>query len=233
VLLAQWVLRRLAHAEGMRVSFEPVLRAGHAGNGLHFHCAFRGGAGTEVGAAPFDPVKDAGGLLTDPARWLVGGFVRHGDALMAFGNRRETSFLRLRQAREAPSRIAWGEYDRSALVRIPVVPLGEDGGPVAPATVEFRLPDGSAHPHLLLAAMAQCVAAARGAKDLEELLSATKAGAGANSPLATTIPRSFAEVGEALSWHRGVLEAGGVFPPSLLDALLGTLSAGPGAPPPG
>ncbi|NUN52970.1 MAG: glutamine synthetase, partial [Planctomycetaceae bacterium] len=31
VLLAQWVLRRLAREEGMRVSFEPVLRAGHAG----------------------------------------------------------------------------------------------------------------------------------------------------------------------------------------------------------
>ena len=37
VVLTQWVLRNLAHRRGMRCSFDPILRRGHAGTGLHFH----------------------------------------------------------------------------------------------------------------------------------------------------------------------------------------------------
>ena len=37
VVLTQWVLRNLAHRAGMRCSFDPILRRGHAGTGLHFH----------------------------------------------------------------------------------------------------------------------------------------------------------------------------------------------------
>jgi len=80
---------------------------------------------------------------------------------MAFGNRGGGSFVRLSQAKEAPNAIIWGDADRTALVRLPIVARTEDGRPVTPATVEFRLPDGSAHPHLLLAGVAQVMVAAR------------------------------------------------------------------------
>jgi glutamine synthetase len=36
-MLTQWVLRNLAHARGLRCSFEPILMPGHAGSGMHFH----------------------------------------------------------------------------------------------------------------------------------------------------------------------------------------------------
>ena len=39
VLLTQWVLRNLAHQNGMRCSTDPMMAEGHAGNGLHFHFA--------------------------------------------------------------------------------------------------------------------------------------------------------------------------------------------------
>ena len=219
VVITQWVLRNLAHRGGMRCSFDPILRRGHAGTGLHFH---------------FSPVRHgehlggrgADGTLSAPARWLIAGLVRTGAALMAFGNRTEGSLIRLTQAKEAPNAIVWGEFDRTALVRLPIVATTEDGRPVSPPTIEFRLPDGSAHPHLLLAAVAQAMVEARSASDIAALLERTsvtalRRGAGA----ATAVPTRFLEVAEALQEHRAALEADGVFPQVLLDRLIERLRA--------
>jgi glutamine synthetase len=214
VALARWVLLRLAHVEDMRVSFEPVLRRGHAGTGLHIHFApaWRG---------VLLPVRRADGTLTDPARWLIGGLVRHGTALMAFGNRAESSFTRLGQALEAPRGVVWGECDRSALVRLPMIPRDPAGRPVVAETVEFRLPDGSAHAHLLLAGVAQAMCEGHAAPDLDARIAATAAAAG-GAP-ASGLPRNFAEIAAALAAHRGVLEAGSVFPAALLDRAIAQL----------
>jgi glutamine synthetase len=219
VVLTQWVLRNLAHRQGMRCSFDPILRRGHAGTGLHFH---------------FSPVRNGehlggrgeDGALSAPAQWLIAGLVRMGGALMAFGNRTEGSLIRLTQAKEAPNAIVWGEFDRSALVRLPIVATTEDGRLVSPPTIEFRLPDGSAHPHLLLAGVAQVMVEARSSGDLGPLLERTsvkalKRGAGTAAP----VPTRFLEVAEALKASRAALEAGGVFPPVLLDRLIERLKA--------
>jgi glutamine synthetase len=217
VALTRWVLGNLARADGLRCSFDPILRAGHAGTGLHFH--FSPVLGGIHGAT-----RAPDGRLADPARWLIAGLVQHGGALMAFGNRAEGSFVRLGQAKEAPDAVKWGECDRSALVRLPVVAAAGEGRVVTPPTVEFRLPDGSAHPHLLLAGVAQSMARARATPDLDALLRATAAtAAGEPAGKAASLPRSFSEVGEALAQHRAVLEAGGVFPPVLIDAQIGRL----------
>jgi glutamine synthetase len=37
VLLCQWILRNLASQEGYSITFDPMVSADHAGNGLHFH----------------------------------------------------------------------------------------------------------------------------------------------------------------------------------------------------
>jgi glutamine synthetase len=219
VVLTQWVLRNLAYRQAMRCSFDPILRRGHAGTGLHFH---------------FSPVRNgehlggrgADGVLSAPAQWLIAGLVRMGGALMAFGNRTEGSLIRLTQAKEAPNTIVWGEFDRSALVRLPIVATTTEGRAVSPPTIEFRLPDGSAHPHLLLAGVAQVMVEARSIGDLEPLLERTsvkalKRGAGTAAP----VPTRFLEVAEALKASRAALEAGGVFPPVLLDQFIERLRA--------
>jgi glutamine synthetase len=218
VVLTQWVLRNLAHRSGMRCSFDPILRRGHAGTGLHFHFS-------PVRSGEHLAVRGPDGTLAQPAQWLIGGLVRMGGALMAFGNRTEGSLIRLTQAKEAPNAIVWGEFDRSALVRLPIVATAEDGRPVSPPTIEFRLPDGSCHPHLLLAGVAQAMVEAMGAEDVAEVLERTsvvalKRGAAAPAP----VPTRFLEVAEALKASRPALEAGGVFPPVLLDRLIEKLS---------
>jgi glutamine synthetase len=217
VVLAQWVLRNLAHRDGMRVSFDPILRPGHAGTGLHFHFS-------PVRAGEFVGVKRADGSLSEPAQWLIGGLVQLGGTLMAFGNRGGGSFVRLSQAKEAPNAIIWGDADRSALVRLPIVATTEDGRAVSPATIEFRLPDGSAHPHLLLAGVAQVMVQGRTTPDLEGLLARSAATApGARSGAVARVPSSFPEVGATLARNREVFERGGVFPASLIDHLAAKL----------
>lgn len=218
VVMTQWVLRHLAHHAGMQVSFDPILRKGHAGTGLHFHFSPRiddehmGGRGDD-------------GELKQPARWLVGGLVRLGGALMTFGNRTEDSFIRLTQGKEAPSTILWGQFDRQALVRLPVSASTAEGRCVTTPTVEFRLPDGSAHPHLLLAGTAQALVHGHELPDLEQILQRT-ATSRALEPgeESVQVPLSPSQVAAALDEHRSALEAGGIFPKSLLDSMSLALS---------
>jgi glutamine synthetase len=166
-------------------------------------------------------VRLADGELGEHARWLVAGLVRLGGTLMAFGNRVDGSFARLVQGKEAPKTITWGEYDRSALVRLPVVATTEDGRPVGPSTVEFRLPDGSALPHLLLAGVAQAMVEGRGLPELDALLNRTAArSAGSTQETINRVPWNYIEVADALVEHREALTAGGVFPEVLIERLI-------------
>lgn len=217
IVLTQWVLRNLAHRAGLRVSFDPIVRVGHAGSGLHIH---------------FSPVVDGehaareeNGDLTDAGKWLVAGLVTAGGALMAFGNRVDGSFVRLKQGKEAPSVVTWGEFDRCALIRLPVTVRNESGRALTIPTVEFRLPDGAAHPPLLLAGVAQATtaAAAREAADVAALLERTKSSRSDREPgLAEPAPRTFPEVAAACARVRPLLAAGDVFPPLLLDRITAT-----------
>jgi glutamine synthetase len=217
VVLAQWVLRNLAHQQDMLCSFDPIVMQGHAGSGLHFHLSPTR-EGEHVG-------RDADGALSEPARWLVGGLVQVGGALMALGNRDEGSLIRLTQGKEAPTSVTWGEFNRSALVRLPVVVRDIDGNAVTPPTVEFRLPDGSAHSYLLLAGIAQAMMLGKQTDDLSALLSMTDATsldpeAAPQERSLAPLPRSLAEIIVALAESRHVLEAGGIFPAWLVDALV-------------
>jgi glutamine synthetase len=215
VILTQWVLRNLARRLGGRCTFEPILRKGHAGSGMHFH---------------FSPVVDgvhvrhttAEGTLTDQARWLIGGLVRLAGASMAFGNRSLNSFLRLAQAKEAPSNVTWGQFNRQALIRLPIVATDDRGRPVVPETIEFRLPDGSAHPHLVLAVVAQAMVAAHQATDVDRLVEKTRANAGTQNGF--TVPKNFQDIARALQGERAALEAGAVFPAAMIDRMIETLN---------
>jgi len=217
IALTAWVLRNLAMRENMLLSFEPIVRVGHAGSGMHVH---------------FSPVVDGvhcgghmadDGELHDQAKWLIAGLTRLGGALMAFGNRVEGSFIRLQQGKEAPNLVTWGEFDRKALIRLPVVAMTPDGKRVSPPTVEFRLPDGSAHPHFLLAGVAQAVVLGANLENLDAILAETSAARAKVQPGGVTpVPKNRIEVATAARAARAALEAGGVFPPGLMDGFMTT-----------
>jgi glutamine synthetase len=215
VLIAQWLLRNLANQAGWRCSFDPILRKGHAGSGLHFHLS-------PVIGGVHQKHSTADGKIEGVARWLIAGLAEHAGALMAFGNRATNSFVRLLQAKEAPSAVTWGYYNRRALIRLPIVATDEAGKSVSPETVEFRLPDGSAHPHLLLAGIAQAMLAGRSVENIEQLLERTAALAQKGSS-ARPVPRNFLEVADALREVRATFEQGGIFPRHVIDRTIDTL----------
>ena len=143
---------------------------------------------------------------------------------MVFGNRSEDSFIRLTQGKEAPNTFTWGKFNRKALIRLPVVARDEDGRAVSPPTIEFRLPDGSAHPHLLLAGIAQGLLYGRGLKDIDKLLMETEASAGGSgTDGAAPVPKNRKEVAAALEKNRSILEVGAVFPAHVIDRLIENL----------
>jgi glutamine synthetase len=218
VVLTQWVLRNLARPAGMLCSFAPMARKSHAGSGMHFHFAPMTSAGYLPHTAP-------DGSLTPEAKWLIGGLVEYGAAMMAFGNRSRDSFVRLSQGKEAPIAVTWGRYNRKALVRIPIIPTDEHGRPTAPGTIEFRLPDGSAHPHLLLAGIAQAFLAGHAMQDLDARLARTAVTAQGSPATENRVPLTFLEIAEAVTACRPVLEAGGVFAPNMLDRVVALLRA--------
>ncbi len=215
VLVAQWLLRNLAHKSGWRCSFEPILRKGHAGSGLHFHMS------PVVDGVHQPHTRD--GKLDGAARWLIAGLVQHAGALMAFGNRVSNSFVRLLQAKEAPSTVTWGRYNRKALIRLPIVAADGEGRSVSPETVEFRLPDGSAHPHLLLAGIVQAMIAGKEIEDIDALLDQTSVHA--KTATALRVPRSFSEVADELRERRASFEAAGIFPAHVMDRVIDALAA--------
>jgi glutamine synthetase len=141
---------------------------------------------------------------------------------MAFGNRATNSFVRLLQAKEAPSTVTWGRYNRRALIRLPIVATDDEGKSVSPETVEFRLADGSAHPHLLLAGIVQAMIAGRSIDNLDLMLAQTSALAQKGS-VARPVPRSFVEVADALREAHASFEAGGVFPTHVIDRTVDAL----------
>jgi len=217
VILTQWMLRNLARRYGVRCSFEPILRKGHAGSGMHFHLS-------PVIDGVHAPHTAESGELTTEATWLIGGLVQLAGASMAFGNRSAASFTRLLQAKEAPNSVTWGQFNRKALIRLPIVATDASGRPVSAPTIEFRLPDGAAHPHLVLAVLAQAMMTGRATPDVAQLVAKTKAtpGGPANG---FSVPKTFADVASALKAERSALEAGDVFPSGLIDRVVATLEA--------
>lgn len=229
IVIARWILRTVADKYGATVSFAPKIQVGHAGNGLHIH--------TEVIKDERNVLVEAD-RLSDTARKVIAGYLSLAPSLTAFSNTVPTSYLRLSPSQEAPTRVCWGEQNRSALVRIPLGWLGandmvKDANPLETGdfpdfsqsqTLEFRSPDGSANVHLLLAGLA--VAARYGMEMSGALEYADKLhvrgdifSQGDESMLEQLpgLPGSCWESAEILLRNRAMYEKDGVFSPVLIE----------------
>lgn len=169
--VARALIRVIADRHGASVSYLPKLDEGMAGSGMHLHLALaRDGRNV---------MAREGGGVSDDAHGMIGAFLRHAAALTAFGNTVAASYLRLVPGQEAPTRVCWGARNRAGLVRVPlafdtpsrldrVMNPREDGSypeGVERPTIEYRSPDGSGYPHLLLAAVTMCAAEGVGSPD--------------------------------------------------------------------
>ncbi len=162
LLIAKWIIRKLAYEYGFEITFAPKISVGKAGSGMHVHTRLM-----KDGKNAY--TKD--GKLTDEAYKAIAGMLALAPSISAFGNRNPTSYFRLVPHQEAPTNICWGDMNRSALVRVPLgwnvkrnmsdCANGFEQSPMEDyslkQTIEFRCPDGSADIYLLLSSLAVAI----------------------------------------------------------------------------
>ena len=142
------MVKAMAEQQALRASFMAKPFAALTGNGCHTHLSLWGAAGTaHAGRNLFhDPAGELG--LSPLAYHFLGGLIAHAPALCAITNPTVNSYRRLAAppttsgATWSPGGISYTGNNRTHMVRIP-----DD------QRLELRLPDGSANPYLLQAAI--------------------------------------------------------------------------------
>jgi glutamine synthetase len=233
--LAKWVIRNVAYKFGCAATFTPKLEEGMAGNGLHFHL--------ELQKNGQNVMTGADGSLSTEAQKLIGGLCHFAPSLTAFGNSVSSAHLRLVTNQEAPTKICWSDCNRAALVRVPLgwTNVGDMAKLVNPGqeapyeaeignrqTVEFRSPDGSAYIDMLLAAMTMATKHGLTANDSLDIAKKLRVDENIvhNKKLydsLESLPGTCFDSAEALQRSRELYEKGGVFPPALIDYVIGKL----------
>jgi glutamine synthetase len=207
----KYVIKNSAAAYGMTATFMPKPLFGDNGSGMHVHQSIWKNGENQF----FD--ENGYAMLSDTARWYIGGLLKHAPSLLAFTNPSTNSYRRLVPGYEAPINLIYSARNRSACVRIPML----SKSPKA-KRIEFRCPDPSANPYLAFSAM--LMAGLDGIqnrieppkpidKDLYELPAEEKAG------IAQT-PGSLREVLTNLQNDHEYLLKGDVFTKELIEAYI-------------
>jgi len=134
----------IANDLGMVCSFMPKPASDRTGNGMHFHLSISDSEGKNL----FNDDSDTSGMgLSELAYHFIAGLLHHAKALCAIAAPTVNSYKRLvvggstSGATWAPAYIAYGDNNRSAMVRVPY------------GRLEFRLPDSGCNPYLVHAAL--------------------------------------------------------------------------------
>src|SRR5260370_41579280 len=114
--------------------FVPKPMFGDNGSGMHVNRSLW----QDTKPLFFDP--NGYGLLSDTARWYVGGLIKHAPALLGFAAPTTNSYRRLVPGYEAPINPIYSQRNPSAIRRIP-------GYPQSPKAkrIQFRAPDPPAN----------------------------------------------------------------------------------------
>lgn len=134
-------VRDIAKQLGYVVTFMPKPYAHFAGNSLHVHLSLWNEDGT-VDLTPGDQDQTS---LSEVGSYFLGGILKHVDALTGLGSPTVNSYKRLLPGSWAPANTYWGYGNRSGVVRIPGVGKRRH--------LEFRSPDNTAQPYLLMAGL--------------------------------------------------------------------------------
>jgi glutamine synthetase len=151
VMLFKLAAHALAEAHGHVFSMMPKPFADQPGSGLHVHASLWRGSGENARnvfiAHRGDGSLDPQALLSAEGRSFVAGVLAHAAALTALAAPTVNSYRRLKVYRSltgttwAPAFVAQGFNNRTALVR------------TLPGRFEWRAPDASANPYLMLAGL--------------------------------------------------------------------------------
>jgi glutamine synthetase len=204
----KYVIKNVCQQHGYVATFMPKPIFQDNGSGMHVHQSlWKDGENLF-----FDESGYA--LLSQEARWYIGGLLKHAPALLALCAPTTNSYRRLVPGYEAPINLVYSQRNRSACVRIPVYSTSPKS-----KRLEFRSPDASCNPYLAFSAMLmagldgiqnQIEPPAPLDKDLYELEGEEKA-------RIQSVPGSLAEVLNALEADHDFLLAGDVFTADVIE----------------
>jgi glutamine synthetase len=207
VLLYKYIVKNVCYQNGYTATFMPKPLFGDNGSGMHTHQSLWK-SGTNLF---YD--KDGYALLSDMARWYIGGLLKHAPALLAFAAPTTNSYRRLVPGYEAPIKLAYSARNRSACVRIPTY----SDNPKA-RRLEFRSPDPTCNPYLAFASM--LMAGLDGIANKIEPPKPVEADLYELDPemaaQVKNLPGSLSEVLDALEKDNEFLQKGGVFTEDLI-----------------
>ncbi|TLE22742.1 glutamate--ammonia ligase [Vibrio cholerae] len=209
IQIYKYVVHNVAHAFGKTATFMPKPLVGDNGSGMHVHQSLaKDGVNLFAG--------DKYGGLSETALYYIGGIIKHARALNAITNPSTNSYKRLVPHYEAPVMLAYSARNRSASIRIPVVP-----SPKA-RRIEVRFPDPAANPYLAFAAMLMA--------GLDGIKNKIHPGEAMDKDLydlpaeeAAEIPKVAESLQQALQYldaDREFLTAGGVFSDDFIDSYI-------------
>ncbi|GAK16234.1 LOW QUALITY PROTEIN: glutamine synthetase type I [Vibrio sp. JCM 19053] len=209
IQIYKYVVHNVAHAFGKTATFMPKPLVGDNGSGMHVHQSLaKDGVNLFAG--------DKYGGLSEMALYYIGGIIKHARAINAFANPSTNSYKRLVPGFEAPVMLAYSARNRSASIRIPVVP-----SPKA-RRIEVRFGDQAANPYLCFAAM--LMAGLDGIKNkihpgeaMDKDLYDLPAEEAAEIP---TVAYSLKDALAELDADREFLTAGGVFSDDFIDSYI-------------
>ena len=139
----RYVVKEIARQGGYYATFMPKPVYGENGSGMHVHQSlFKGGKNL------FFEAKDKY-HLSKFGRSYLAGLLAHMPEIAAVTNQWVNSYKRLVPGFEAPVYIAWGQRNRSALVRVPMYKPGHEKA----TRIELRCPDPACNPYLSFAVL--------------------------------------------------------------------------------
>ena len=142
IMMYKYIVKNVCHQHGYTATFMPKPMYGDNGSGMHVHMSLWDGDTNLF----FDAKGYA--LLSDQARWYIGGLIKHAAAILAFAAPTTNSYRRLVPGYEAPINLMYSQRNRSAICRIPMY----SKSPKA-KRIEFRAPDPASNPYLTFAAL--------------------------------------------------------------------------------
>jgi len=138
IMTFRTVVKEVALQQGIYATFMPKPFSEHAGSGMHTHFSlFEGDTN-----AFFEAGHEY--QLSQTARQFIAGILHHAPEFTAITNQFVNSYKRLWGGGEAPSHLAWGHNNRSALVRVPLYKPNKGQS----ARIEYRGIDSAANPYL-------------------------------------------------------------------------------------
>jgi glutamine synthetase len=206
ITLAKYILFSQAAEQGLEVTFMPKPMYQQAGSGLHVHQFL-----TKKGENIFYKQGEYANF-NETGLYYIGGLLKHADALAAFTNPSTNSYKRLVPGFEAPVALTFSQANRSSCVRIPRYVYDPKE-----TRLEYRPPDATANPYLMLAAMLMA--------GIDGIVNKIDPRAEGFGPIDGNIfekeglsylPRNLAEALEALEKDNEFLLRGGVFPEALI-----------------